>query len=245
FPTTSDPWAAPAWARSRAVSMVESATWKWTTLRPVRSKRPGRKTSSGFSSRYPRDVASMRSEELFRLALKDSNITVFNQDMDLRYTWVYNPNPGLSVDEVIGKTDEELVPSDDAAVLTDMKQRALEQGKEQQKTIRFTVGDEPLYYDLKVEPMFDNDGRVIGVIGVSTDISDYTLDIPKRRLSSSPEIMPSASARQERIFCLTVFSLTIYSIKVNENRLIGQGIMEGYSIIYLTCTDIFRLTYSS
>ncbi len=126
-----------------------------------------------ISERKKAEQGRQKSEELFRLALKDSNITVFNQDMDLRYTWVYNPNPGLSVDEVIGKTDEELVPSDDAAVLTDMKQRALEQGKEQQKTIRFTVGDEPLYYDLKVEPMFDNDGRVIGVIGVSTDISDY------------------------------------------------------------------------
>ncbi|KKM80693.1 hypothetical protein LCGC14_1337330, partial [marine sediment metagenome] len=113
----------------------------------------------------------LMSEERFRLALKDSNITVFNQDMDLRYTWVYNPNPGLSADEVIGRTDEELVPEEDAAVLTEMKRRAIEHGEEQQKTIRFTVGGEPSYYDLRVEPMFDSDGSVIGIIGVSNDIT--------------------------------------------------------------------------
>jgi PAS domain-containing protein len=32
-----------------------------------------------------------QNEERFRVALKDSPITVFNQDRDLRYTWIYNP----------------------------------------------------------------------------------------------------------------------------------------------------------
>ena len=48
------------------------------------------------------------SEERFRVALKDSPITVFNQDRDLRYTWIYNPQLYWQ-HEVLGKTDEEVL----------------------------------------------------------------------------------------------------------------------------------------
>ena len=51
-----------------------------------------------------------RSEERFRVALKDSPITVFNQDRDLRYTWIYNPQLYWQHD-VMGKTDEEIIGS--------------------------------------------------------------------------------------------------------------------------------------
>ena len=37
-----------------------------------------------------------RAKQRFEQALSRSNITVFTQDTDLRYTWIYNPRPGLS-----------------------------------------------------------------------------------------------------------------------------------------------------
>jgi PAS domain-containing protein len=43
------------------------------------------------SERKAADDAMRRNEERFRVALKDTPITVFNQDRDLRYTWIYNP----------------------------------------------------------------------------------------------------------------------------------------------------------
>ena len=57
------------------------------------------------------------SEERFRVALKGSPIVVWNQDKELRYTWIHNPHPGFEAEETIGKTDEQLLPPDDAARL--------------------------------------------------------------------------------------------------------------------------------
>ena len=35
------------------------------------------------------------NEERLRVALSAASISVFNQDLNLRYTWIHNPNPGL------------------------------------------------------------------------------------------------------------------------------------------------------
>src|ERR1700733_11855713 len=62
------------------------------------------------------------SEERFRVALKDSPITVFSQDRDLRYTWIYNPQSYWQQD-VIGKTDEEIIGPKKSAGLVELKRR--------------------------------------------------------------------------------------------------------------------------
>ena len=49
------------------------------------------------------DNALGQSEERFRVALKNSPIFVYNQDRELRYTWVSNPSDGLTVEEMLGK----------------------------------------------------------------------------------------------------------------------------------------------
>ena len=41
----------------------------------------------------------------FELALENSGITVFEQDADLRYTYVYNPPPGTRPEDFLGRTD--------------------------------------------------------------------------------------------------------------------------------------------
>ena len=119
------------------------------------------------------EEALKENEQRFSLTLQGSNITAFNQDKDLRYTWVYNQNPGLSVEEIIGKTDEDLVPPKDAAVLTKMKRRVLQSGNREEGTMRFTVGGKQFYYTLCLEPMRDSKARIIGIAGTSTDITEH------------------------------------------------------------------------
>ena len=113
-----------------------------------------------------------KSEERFSVALKDSKTTVFTQDSELIYTWVYNPAPGLTPDFVVGKTDHDLVSSNDAKVLTEMKRRVLETGVAEHGTIRFTIEGVPSYHDLNVEPLRDGNEHIVGVIGVSNNITD-------------------------------------------------------------------------
>ena len=46
----------------------------------------------------------------YETALRGSNVTVFTQDRDLTYTSMSGPMLGRQVDEIVGKTDSEILP---------------------------------------------------------------------------------------------------------------------------------------
>ena len=54
------------------------------------------------------EEALRMSEERFRVALKTSQIMVFNQDSQLRYTWIQNAPGGPMEKTMIGKTDPQV-----------------------------------------------------------------------------------------------------------------------------------------
>ncbi|MGD9974212.1 MAG: PAS domain-containing protein [Desulfatirhabdiaceae bacterium] len=112
-----------------------------------------------------------KSEERLRLALSVCPVVVFNQDLDLRYTWIHHPVSGLDATWVVGKTDADLLPEHVAEIVTDVKQRVLESGKGTRQKIQTIVDGNPLVFDLAVEPLRDTDGAIIDITGVSMDIS--------------------------------------------------------------------------
>lgn len=116
--------------------------------------------------------ALRESNEHFRLALQGSSIAVFNQDRDLRYTWIHNPHLAFSPEDVLGKTDTELLPSEAAATLTAIKSRVLESGEAERDEVRLTIRGEDSYYLLTVEPWRNETGAVIGVACAAVDITE-------------------------------------------------------------------------
>jgi PAS domain S-box-containing protein len=58
--------------------------------------------------------ALRKSEERFRLAIEGSKIAIYECDLDLRYAWITNPAPGLKVEDILGRTDHELLSAEDA-----------------------------------------------------------------------------------------------------------------------------------
>ena len=68
------------------------------------------------------------SDKRFRLALDNSPITVFEQDIDLRYTWIYNPKLGYAASSFIGRTDADLMEAAHARQLTTIKRGVLKTG---------------------------------------------------------------------------------------------------------------------
>jgi len=111
----------------------------------------------------------VKSEERFRVALKDSPITVFNQDRDLRYTWIYNPQDWQQ--EAIGKTDAEILGSKQSASLEELKRRVLKTGMALRQEMMIPNGDRTYAFDVSIEPLFDTDGNAIGITGASMDIA--------------------------------------------------------------------------
>jgi len=121
------------------------------------------------------EVALRHSEERFRVALKNSPIFVFNQDEELRYTWVYNPGFGFKSEEMLGKYDWELISAEDAQRLTAIKLGVLSTGVGTRDEISITTTQGKRYYDLTVEPLRNESQTIVGITCACIDISDRKL----------------------------------------------------------------------
>ena len=127
------------------------------------------------------EEALRQSEERFRVALKNSPIFVFNQDKELRYTWVYNPSFGVTAEEILGKRDSDFICAEDAERLTTIKRDVLTTGIGTREEVSITTALGTRYYDLTVEPLQNESQEVVGITCASIDISERKLAEEKIR----------------------------------------------------------------
>ena len=112
------------------------------------------------------------SEERFYLVLKNSPITVFMQDLDLRYTWIYNPALKTNSDEILGKKDSDLfLQPEDAQRIISLKQMVLTSTVGVREEVFVNFDGQKRYFDLTVEPHRDRNGEVNGIGCVAVDIT--------------------------------------------------------------------------
>lgn len=134
------------------------------------------------------EEALRESEERFRVALKNSPVAVFNQDLDLRYTWIYNPLPHFNPEAALGKTDAEVFLPEEAKALTSIKRRALASGVTTRGEVQLTVNNHLLFFDLTAEPLRDAAGSVVGVTCAAVDITERKqAEKEMRKLQSAVE----------------------------------------------------------
>ncbi|QSJ21149.1 response regulator [Nostoc sp. UHCC 0702] len=127
--------------------------------------------------------ALRRSEERFRVAFKNSPIFVFNQDKELRYTWVYNSISGWTAEEMLGKHDFDLMPAKDAQRLSAIKHSVLTSGIGTREEVSITTPQGTRYYDLTVEPLRNELAEIVGITCASIDISERQAALRDRQLA--------------------------------------------------------------
>jgi PAS domain S-box-containing protein len=120
------------------------------------------------------EEAMRESEERFRLALRNSPVSVAAQDRDLRYVWAYNQR-SVRPDQLIGHLDHEIFTAEEAAHFTAIKRRVLEEGIEQCEQIWLDRPTGRMYLDIIWEPIRDRDGRIIGVASATVDLTTIKL----------------------------------------------------------------------
>ncbi len=111
----------------------------------------------------------------FRLALQGSPVSLFEQDRDLRFTWLHNPDPSLelTIEGVLGTRDSDFFENaEDAAVTMAIKREVLESGVGRRREVRLRARGADHYYELLVEPLRAADGQVTGVTCASVNITE-------------------------------------------------------------------------
>lgn len=137
-----------------------------------------------------------RVNSLFGMALSGSNITVYTQTPDLEYTWVHNPRLGLTVEDLLGKKDYQILPAETADQTTALKRRVLASGQPASTYLAIDSEIEGrIYVELNVHPTFDASGKVDGLLGTIIDMTEKNLF--EMRLASMASQLAEANQRFE------------------------------------------------
>ncbi|WP_254526071.1 bacterio-opsin activator domain-containing protein [Natrinema caseinilyticum] len=120
--------------------------------------------------RLERELRTER--EHFRVALENSPLIAFRLDTDLRYTWVSKLHPDFRPEDVLGKRDDELLPTDQAEVIMAPKRAALETGEGVREEVSYELPSGQISYELTVEPLRDDTGTVVGLTCSSLDVTE-------------------------------------------------------------------------
>jgi PAS domain S-box-containing protein len=115
-----------------------------------------------------RDAARAR----FQTALHGAKIYVFSQDRELRYTFVSQPMFGLTAEDIIGHTDDDVIPAFSRAAIIAAKRDVLATGQARDAEYRIQVGDDARWYDFHIDALRDGEGTVLGLTGAAVDITE-------------------------------------------------------------------------
>lgn len=115
--------------------------------------------------------ASLRvTGERFRLATNSEIITLFEQDRELRYTWLFPEHPEHR--HALHRTDAELSTLGEADPRVVLKREVLATGESRRGEVTVELPIGVRHYSLFVTARRDAAGRVVGVAGAALDITE-------------------------------------------------------------------------
>ncbi len=127
-----------------------------------------------IEQRTKAEEAARKSEQLFRAIFESARDSIFVKDKDLNYTLV-NPEMekvlGIDSKTIKSKTDKELYGARTAKHFSEVDKRVLRGNVVEEEHSREINGTGLVFHDIRV-PIKDLDGKVIGLCGISRNITD-------------------------------------------------------------------------
>lgn len=108
----------------------------------------------------------------YETALRGSHVTVFTQDRALRYTSVTNPVLDFAIDDILGRSDHDILPSDIRSRVIALKEEVLQDGEPRGTELAVESGDGIRWLDMHVEPLRNDAGDIVGIAGASVDMTE-------------------------------------------------------------------------
>ncbi len=128
------------------------------------------------SERIKTEAALRRSEQLFRSVVEGTTDAVFVKDLQGRYLMANEACLAIlnrPLDQILGYDDTHLFPSSSAQLIIERDQAIMRNGITRTTEEELTTLDGKRWRFLVTKgPMFDDDGQVIGLFGLSRDITE-------------------------------------------------------------------------
>lgn len=141
-----------------------------------------------------KEQATLRIEDQVRLLQRENDLlnsiiqgasdSIYAKDLEGRYITINQAGAdyfGCSIEEVIGRTDADIMGIDIAKDFTKYDQRVFETGASVTYESRGLFGKGHAYFSTSKSALKDVNGQVIGLIGVSRDVTNARLSEEKYR----------------------------------------------------------------
>ncbi|MGH6873691.1 MAG: HWE histidine kinase domain-containing protein, partial [Aestuariivirgaceae bacterium] len=138
-----------------------------TGVRPNASEPAGDRGDA--NNRNNREPAA---QQHWRDTLRLSDVTLFAQDVELRYLWMENPPAGVNGTSIRGLADRDIMPEAAAQRLESAKREVLAVGKPLTIEFQWPVGAGLRWYELKLAPVRNAAGHIKGLQGAAVDVSE-------------------------------------------------------------------------
>ncbi|HBB17664.1 MAG TPA: hypothetical protein DCZ97_11965, partial [Syntrophus sp. (in: bacteria)] len=114
-----------------------------------------------------------RKDELFKVITSSNPDYILIQDNELRYSFVMNPQLGLTEQDMIGKTDHGFLSKEDADALTEIKRQVLKTGQPVHVEVPLISSKgEKEFFDGSYIPKCDEKGQIDGLIGYFRNVTE-------------------------------------------------------------------------
>lgn len=145
-----------------------------------------------ITQRKQAEAALRLLNDRFELAVKCSRAVLWQQDMELRYTWLHNPALGIDGSDAVGKKDADLLErAEDAAVIVAMKREVLHSGVGVAQEFFPQIQGKVRCIEVLMEALRDANGLITGLTGAAIDIT---------QLKQKEAALKASEVRYRRLF---------------------------------------------
>jgi len=148
---------------------------------------------------------SRNAEARFQVALRGSSIIAWACDADKRYTWVYNQGAGLRPEDFIGRRIGDVVAREQYAGYAEAVDRVLATARAERLPVTFEHAGELRHYLSNIDPVLDEAGRVVGLVGASMDVTEIRRT--EEALRRSEEQLRLESRRKDEFLAILAHEL--------------------------------------